>query len=382
MRVLVLHQGLLAQECADLLIAAGHDVFLAAPDEPLFASELERAETFFSINLHAPLATAAARRRVPYAAWIVDPLVNHAKLEDEKRSASDRCRIFSYDAGQVSLYRSLGFPHVEHLPTGAAPAFCEEAPSPAEEERDIPVSFVGTPLIEKTNLFDAYRKQMQGMIAAGKDPKGYFRTFLEIADACLAEQAGEMTRFLIPDRFAALEREKGIQVVSPDWSPEKLQLVLMMSREAARAHRVGLVRAMARHGVTVWGHSDWTKALVPGMAYGGPADYPDGARDVYRRTKVNLNVTRIYAGDVVANRVWDVLACGGFLLTDYRPEIERHFEIGKDLVCYRSADEAVSLAEHYLARPDERRRIAESGRKKVLARHTLAHRVRTILEAI
>lgn len=337
---------------------------------------------FFSINLHAPLAAAAARRHVPYAAWIVDPLVNRAKLDAEREAASGHCRIFSYDSSQIPLYRSMGFRHVEYVPTGASPAFCEDADPLTEEEQDIPVSFVGTPLVERTNEFAAYRRQLEGMITAGKDEKGYFRKFLEIADTCVSGQAGEMTRFLIPERFAELEREKGIQVISPDWSPEKWQLVLSMSKEAARSHRVGLSRAMARFGMSVWGHADWAQALIPGMTCGGPAEYPDGALSVYRRSKINLNVTRIYAGDVVANRVWDILACGGFLLTDYRPELERHFEIGKDLVCYRSIDEAVALAEHYLAHPDERRRIASSGQKKTLERHTLTHRVQVILKAV
>lgn len=381
MRILVLHQGLLAQECADLLIAAGHDVFLAAPDDSLFASELERAEALFSINLHAPLLKAAARRRIPYAAWIVDPLVNRAKLADEKEAATGFCRLFSYDREQTALYRSMGFTPVEDLPTGAAPAFCE-APPAAEEERDVDVGFVGTPLVERTNEFAAYRKQLEGMIAAGKDDRGYFKRFLEIADACVAEQAREMTRFVVPDRFAALEREKGIQVISPDWTPEKWQLVLSMSKEAARSHRVGLARAMARFGVTVWGPPEWTQTLVPGMAYDGPADYPGGTLDAYRRTKVNLGVTRIYAGDVIANRVWDILACGGFLLTDYRPELEKHLKIGTEIACYKTPEEAVALAKHYLDHPEERHRIAEAGRKAVLARHTLAQRIERILTSL
>ncbi len=382
MRVLVLDQGLLAQECADLLGFEGHDVFIAEPGSSLLASELDRTDLLFSINFHAVLAQAAAKRRVPYAAWIVDPLVNRAKLEEEREAASPFCRIFSYDREQVALYQSLGFSHVEHLPTGAAPAFCQDDAPPGEEGQDVPIGFVGAPLVEKTNEFAAYRKQIEGMIAAGKDKKGYFQKFLEIADACVAEQAREISRFLIPERFSALEREKRIQVISQGWSPEKWQLVLSMSKEAAHSHRVGLARVLSPLGVTVWGPGEWTKVLAPGMTYGGPADYPEGARAAYRRCRINLNVTRIYAGDVVANRVWDILACGGFLLTDHRAQLERHFVIGEEIVCYKSPEEALVLAEHYLARPDERARIASQGQKTVRERHTLAHRLATILSAI
>ena len=68
MRVFVLDQGLLAQECADLLGIRGHDVFLAAPGSSLLASEAERADLLFSVNLHAGLMRTAARRHIPYAA--------------------------------------------------------------------------------------------------------------------------------------------------------------------------------------------------------------------------------------------------------------------------------------------------------------------------
>ena len=46
---------------------------------------------------------------------------------------------------------------------------------------------------------------------------------------------------------------------------------------------------------------------------------------------------------------------------------------------YRDLDEAVALAEHYLAAPEERARIAAAGREHALSRHTYAHRLQLLL---
>jgi spore maturation protein CgeB len=49
------------------------------------------------------------------------------------------------------------------------------------------------------------------------------------------------------------------------------------------------------------------------------------------------------------------------------------FEHGKDLVVYQD-DEIVDVARYYLSHESERERIAETGRREVLEKHTYDHR--------
>ncbi|HEX2217991.1 MAG TPA: glycosyltransferase [Gemmatimonadales bacterium] len=80
-----------------------------------------------------------------------------------------------------------------------------------------------------------------------------------------------------------------------------------------------------------------------------------------------------------SNRMWKVMGCGGFYLGPYVPDIE-WFAVGhRHCAWYRSGDEAAELVRHYLAAPEERRRIAEAGRAHALAHHTYAHRMRLLL---
>jgi spore maturation protein CgeB len=60
--------------------------------------------------------------------------------------------------------------------------------------------------------------------------------------------------------------------------------------------------------------------------------------------------------------------------------MDSFFEVGNEAVCYNSIEEAASLAAHYLANEAERKRIAEAGRKRVLAEHTYEKRMGTLVE--
>lgn len=47
-------------------------------------------------------------------------------------------------------------------------------------------------------------------------------------------------------------------------------------------------------------------------------------------------------------RVWDILSCRGFLMTDFRQELLNFFKPDKDIVIYESADELIDKSAFYL----------------------------------
>lgn len=81
-----------------------------------------------------------------------------------------------------------------------------------------------------------------------------------------------------------------------------------------------------------------------------------------------------------SNRLWLTLGCGGFLLTNYVPGMEEVFKNREHLVWYRSEEECISLVREYLAKPEERKRIADSGYRYVHEHHTFHHFVDRVLE--
>ena len=81
-------------------------------------------------------------------------------------------------------------------------------------------------------------------------------------------------------------------------------------------------------------------------------------------------------------RVWDILAVGGFCLTNYQPELEEYFEIGKDLEVYHNLEELDAKVDYYLKHEKERINIAISGYKKVKKHHNYCNRLSEELKFI
>jgi spore maturation protein CgeB len=81
-------------------------------------------------------------------------------------------------------------------------------------------------------------------------------------------------------------------------------------------------------------------------------------------------------------RVFEILACGAFQLCDDQRDVFTLFRDGRDLVKFKDGKDLVAKVQHYLAHPEERRAIAEQGRKTVLARHTYQERIKELLAKI
>jgi len=80
-------------------------------------------------------------------------------------------------------------------------------------------------------------------------------------------------------------------------------------------------------------------------------------------------------------RVYEIMAAGGFLLTDYRPELDDLFEVGKDLVVYKNAKDCADKVLEYLDKEKERKAIAQRGKSKV-KEHTYINRMQKMLSIV
>ncbi len=82
-------------------------------------------------------------------------------------------------------------------------------------------------------------------------------------------------------------------------------------------------------------------------------------------------------------RLFEATGCGALLLTDYRDNLGELFEIGREVVAYRSPEEAVLLARYYQQHPEEAAAIARAGQQRTLRDHSyqrLMHQTAQILE--
>jgi hypothetical protein len=105
---------------------------------------------------------------------------------------------------------------------------------------------------------------------------------------------------------------------------------------------------------------------------------------LYGTSKIVLNITNWDPARYVAlnQRVFDVPATGAFLLTDYSPELEEHYRIGEEIVCYRGVDELKDKARYFLAHDRERRAIAARGYAKALTLPTIRDRMGDVIARV
>ena len=102
----------------------------------------------------------------------------------------------------------------------------------------------------------------------------------------------------------------------------------------------------------------------------------------YSSAAINLNITHPQIKQGLNQRFFDVPACGGFLISDQNDEIITFFTPGEEIVVF---DDMLDLREkvgYYLNHPDKRKSIAHAAREKVLAYHTMKHRMEEVVRIL
>lgn len=137
--------------------------------------------------------------------------------------------------------------------------------------------------------------------------------------------------------------------------------------------------------IEVYG-SDWDN---PKHAFRLPSRYHKGYLPheksviAYSSAKISLGVHSITNSRTMQSmRTFEILACGGFFLTQHTRAIEYMFKNHVHLVWSKSYDETVELMEHYLKNDSERERISLAGQKFVYENHSYEKRAREIANAL
>ncbi len=145
-------------------------------------------------------------------------------------------------------------------------------------------------------------------------------------------------------------------------------------------------RALMRYDFKIWG-SDWEgeTVLAPHLQRNGARIAPEEAVRIFNATAVNLNLhssvradTPVSKGDFVNPRTFELASCSAFQLVDERELLPPLFG-PEEVVSFTTMAECVELLDHYLAHPEARAEKARAARRRVLAEHTYAKRMETLL---
>lgn len=148
--------------------------------------------------------------------------------------------------------------------------------------------------------------------------------------------------------------------------------------------RVAVFRHLADYDVKLWGNPPplWMPTgPVNAMHQGRVVLNEDKAR-AFLGAKILLNNLSYQEIWGLNARAFEAAGIGAFQIVDWRPYIEQLFVDGKELVTFKSMEELKRLIDFYLPREEERRAIAEAGKRRALAEHTYQHRLDLLLDTL
>lgn len=118
---------------------------------------------------------------------------------------------------------------------------------------------------------------------------------------------------------------------------------------------------------------------MPGLRNRGKVDYYLQMPQVFKQSRINLNISLRSIKSGIPLRAFDIMGSGGFLLSNFQADFLDDFIPGEDFAYYESKEDLLAKIDYYLAHDKERQAIARSGHEKVAAAHTYRHRVREML---
>lgn len=328
----------------------------------------------FSINFFPAISYTCERLKVPYVCWSVDSPVPELFSNALKNTYN---RIFLFDKAQYNFFSPVNPACIHYLPLATNVKRWERAVlDMTEDDYDTygaAVSFVGSLYTEKCRfdalkLSDHTRGFVDGLIEAQLKVFGCNFISESLTEEVIREIVGADPDFYkSEDTYADMSR----YLVSHQYIGMKLAAV---ERERT------LNRLSAHFDISLYTRSDASR--LPKVHCKGGVSTLTEMPKVFQASKINLNMTMRPIETGLSLRIWDVLGCGGFLLTNYQTEIPDYFEIGRDLETYESMEELEEKVRYYLSHDEERVAIAINGYEKVAKYHTYEIRLAQMLKTL
>jgi spore maturation protein CgeB len=101
------------------------------------------------------------------------------------------------------------------------------------------------------------------------------------------------------------------------------------------------------------------------------------------KSKIGFNNHAYVAGNFAVNiRLFEITGVGSCMITDWKKNINELFEVDKEILTYKSAEECTEKVKWLLDHPSERESIAKAGQQRTLRDHTIKNRADQLNEII
>ncbi len=326
-------------------------------------------DAVFMFNFSRPVAVVCRDEGIPYLSWVYDSPIYRLRSEEMTFETN---RIMLFDSWEVQEFRKMGLNNIFWLPLASDPAAAQSVIKNYKgrsTDHKSEISFVGR--------FYGVRKEGERWYKNIKDLlPPFWHGYLEGIMDCQHRIYGDniIQRCMNPDISGVLVSILGDNPDGKYDTNENRFANLLINMELSSRERLDYICAVARNYplalYTTDDHPD-----IPGAEFRGTVHPDKLAPVVENRSRINLNISLRSIKNGVPLRIFDILAAGGFMLSNYQSDIDTLFNIGRDLVTFDSEEDLLKKCGYYLEHEDERREIAENGFKAVRENHTYEHRV-------
>lgn len=330
----------------------------------------EPYDYIFSCNFLPVISKVALRKKTKYISWCFDSPCTTLYSEMIYNPYN---YIFHFDKYEVARLKKNGVNNVFHLPLAVnikrINALLENNPVSCNNDMvkdDIAdITFMGNMYAIAPDfeyLYNHLDDKLKGCIDALIDIQNVLQgadMLDELLDNKIINRINESIVFQHTEEFKISNRDI---------------IENILYRKISGNDRNRIIKRIAdKHTVTLYTNTDRSDIVNnSNIDYRGTLDYYNKMPVVFRDSKINLNITMRSIRTGIPLRAMDIMAAGGFLLSNYQEELAEYFIDGEDMVLYYDDDDMMNKIEYYLANEEERKIIAENGRKKTLERYDYA----------
>lgn len=323
-------------------------------------------------NFSAAVAKACHQKKIPYISWVYDSPQRALYM---KEANYDTNFIFIFDKIQIRRLQEIGIKNLFYCPLASNLTKTSAIRISEEEERNFgcEVSFVGQ-LYNRT-----YHKQIFEQM-----PEIIHNKYLNLCKQHAYTWDGNsifpafdqtMVQF-----FDSIMKKRELEYYDID--RQFLTEVLFYMPYLSSRERVGVLERLSAICQVELYTNDYDDSLGLNRVHIHPPVKETEMYKIFYSSRINLNITMRGIESGVPQRVFDIMSVGGFVLSNYQPELDELFQVGKELEVFHSLEELQDKADYYLEHENERIRIAVAGYQRVKQDYSYPKLLRNILETV
>lgn len=350
------------------------------PDEKKLSALLEKLkrgsyQAVLSYGYVPSVSDVCEDGGVFYIAWTYDSILHSLY----NKSIENKCnRLFIYDSAEANYIKEhFDAPHVYYLPLAANVDRIEALEITSEDVREYStnVSFVGD-LYQQNTYYSLLTELSDGERQYFRNAFSYF--FGKWGGDSIYDWFSETDADYLQERLPDYLKNNGLL---PN---RRFFADTLLSKPIGSLERIEILNRLAKkpYGVRLYHKESSDCSVLNNVELHKAVNYFDEMNKAFKYSKININITLHGMMSGVPLRCFDVVASGGFLLTNYQSDLEGLFEEDNEIVCYRSIDELLEKVDYYMKHEDERTKIAKAGFMRAKAEHSYEKRLLTIFSAV